>query len=538
MVRRKALSNKSNDDSLNIAGGKPISRRAAISKLTAVSAGLGVAVVVAGVGGYLAGSQAAPARTVERTVTAPAAERTVTVEKTIEKTVTITGPATITTPPTTITTTPTTIAYPLTPNPTKKWPSLQFWGWEYRADIVRDNARIFTEYTGIPVEFNAAAEPYEKTMVVKFAANEPVDVCYVRSETMGSWAEAGWLAPIDDLPTLDIIKKEYYDYVIDAATYKDRIWGLCYYTDASTLAYNKPIFEKAGITKPPETLEDVMNYAIDIQKNVGVEYPILFPMTTFTNLAIDNFFRLLVADGVVPFTPEYDPVFAESDSSRYILEWLRDAWAKNLLNKTLSGPTKEDEVTAKGFAAISLFTARYLYYNCNITILQGKKDIVAHHMPGKKHTSTTFVRFYCRTKYNLERSKGDKSVEDATWQLLDFYGGKYYKFDWRGTGQPEHGFWVARRWVLEAGLFFAPKSLWEDPKVVETINKYGWPEVFDEASRNAVGDYYWKRAPWYYDFSQYAMPKIQDAIQGIIEVTDVIRDLRDKWLSLKREKMG
>jgi hypothetical protein len=38
-------------------------------------------------------------------------------------------------------------------------------------------------------------------------------------------------------------------------------------------------------------------------------------MTTFVNSAIDNFFRLLVADGVVPFTPEYDPVFAESDSS-------------------------------------------------------------------------------------------------------------------------------------------------------------------------------------------------------------------------------
>ncbi|MEM2374163.1 MAG: extracellular solute-binding protein [Thermoproteota archaeon] len=514
---------------------KLLDRRKAISKIAAVSAGLGVAIICAGVGGFLAGSQTAPIRERTITVTSTAAEKTVTLEKTVtvEKTVTLS--------PGVAPTTPVELKYPLTPNPTKKWPTLQFWGWEYRADIVRDNARIFTEYTGIPVEFNAAAEPYEKTMVVKFTANEPVDVCYVRSETLGAWAEAGWLVPIDDLPTLDIIKKEYYDYVIEAGTYKDRIYGLCYYTDASTLAYNKPIFEKAGITKPPETLEDMMNYAIDIRKNVeGVDYPILIPLSTFTNYAIDNYFRLLVADGVVPFTPapDYDPVFAESDSARYILEWLKEAWAKDLLDKTLSGPTKEDERTAKGLVAMSLFTARYLYYNTNITHLGGKKDVVAHHMPGRKHTSTTFVRHYCRTKYNFERSRADKDVEEATWQLLDFYGGKYYKFEWRGTGVPEHGYWVARRWVLEAGLFFAPKILWEDKEVLETINKYGWPEVFDEASRNAVGDFYWKRAPWYFEFSQYAMPKIQDAVQGLVGIPETIRDLKDKWLSLKKEHLG
>lgn len=76
---------------------KKLNRRQAISKLGAVSAGLGVAVVVAGVGGYLAGSQVAPVRTVERTVTAPGVEKTVTVEKIVEKTVTVTGPTTITT---------------------------------------------------------------------------------------------------------------------------------------------------------------------------------------------------------------------------------------------------------------------------------------------------------------------------------------------------------------------------------------------------------------------------------------------------------
>jgi hypothetical protein len=67
-----------------------INRRQAISKIAAVSAGLGVAVVAAGISGYLAGTQTAPARTVERIVTVPGAEKTVTVERTFEKTVTLT----------------------------------------------------------------------------------------------------------------------------------------------------------------------------------------------------------------------------------------------------------------------------------------------------------------------------------------------------------------------------------------------------------------------------------------------------------------
>jgi len=73
---------------------KILNRREAISKLAAVSAGLGVAVVAAGVAGYLAGTQMAPTKPVERTVT---------IERTIEHTVTKTETlaTTVATPPAT-----------------------------------------------------------------------------------------------------------------------------------------------------------------------------------------------------------------------------------------------------------------------------------------------------------------------------------------------------------------------------------------------------------------------------------------------------
>jgi len=87
-MKRKVVPHKDYNMSSKSAS-KIINRREAISKLAAVSTGLGIAVIAAGVGGYLVGTQTAPEKTVERTVTAPAAEKTVTVERTIEKTVTM-----------------------------------------------------------------------------------------------------------------------------------------------------------------------------------------------------------------------------------------------------------------------------------------------------------------------------------------------------------------------------------------------------------------------------------------------------------------
>jgi hypothetical protein len=114
------------------------------------------------------------------TVTAPGTTTT--------KTVTTTVTGTPTTSPTTSPTTTTPEVYPLTPNPSKKWPKIIMAGWEYKSDVVNDNVRIFTEYTGIPAEWQALAEPYEDQMATKFIGGEPIDICLFRGDTLGAWA--------------------------------------------------------------------------------------------------------------------------------------------------------------------------------------------------------------------------------------------------------------------------------------------------------------------------------------------------------------
>jgi ABC-type glycerol-3-phosphate transport system substrate-binding protein len=240
MVRRKALSNKSSDDSLNIAGGKPISRRAAISKLTAVSAGLGVAVVVAGVGGYLAGSQAAPARTVERTVTAPAAERTVTVEKTIEKTVTITGPATK----------PTITWPPWKPEPVKPTVPLVWVHWGYRPDIITENIEIFNQQNNENLTQEQVTGPdYQGLVETKFLAGEKFDMVYGNAFMAFRWVELGFTNTAEELPYIEWVKADMFDSVKRAYSDKQgRLAGLTYFVSATpALIANDVLLEKAGM---------------------------------------------------------------------------------------------------------------------------------------------------------------------------------------------------------------------------------------------------------------------------------------------------
>ncbi|MEM3713949.1 MAG: ABC transporter substrate-binding protein [Nitrososphaeria archaeon] len=452
------------------------------------------------------------------TVTAPGT----TVTKTV--TTTITG-----TPTTSLTTSPT--AYPLIPNPSKKWPKIVMAGWEYKSDVVRDNVNIFTNYTGIPAEFIALAEPYEDQMTTKFIGNEPIDICYFRQDVLGAWAEAGWLIPIDDLPTLDIIKDEYIPAVYSMLTYKGKLYGLSYYTDCYAFAYNKAHFEKAGITRPPSTLDEVKQYAIDIKKAVpDILYPIDFPITSFINIVVDTWNRLQIAEGFIPFSEDFEPLFAESDISVYILDWLADVNEKGLLTNILSGSAKESSSLANGLSAMSI-TTRYAFYEMNITIGGGKKVVGASLLPGKAHNSVCYVRGYGRTKMNKERAQKDKDVEDAMWQILDFFGGKYYIYE----GQHVH--WVARRWMLEAGLYFAQQPLWKDPKVIETVEKYGYPDIFQEIERKALPEH-WKPVPWYREWALYAVPILQDVIYKRRATKEAVKDLARKWNSLKEEWKG
>ena len=133
----------------------------------------------------------------------------------------------------------------------------------------------FTEETGISVVFNEVSwdDIRDKVSIAASGGEAAADVIEVDWSWVGEMNSAGWLEPIEmsdedktDMPTLETFS-------IDG-----KILAFPYANDYRIAYYNKAHFEKAGITKAPETWDEVYDALKKIKEAGVVEYPYTMPM--------------------------------------------------------------------------------------------------------------------------------------------------------------------------------------------------------------------------------------------------------------------
>lgn len=133
----------------------------------------------------------------------------------------------------------------------------------------------FTEETGISVVFNEVSwdDIRDKVSIAASGGEAAADVIEVDWSWVGEMNSAGWLEPIEmsdedktDMPTLET-------FTIDG-----KILAVPYANDYRIAYYNKAHFEKAGITKAPETWDEVYDALKKIKEAGVVEYPYTMPM--------------------------------------------------------------------------------------------------------------------------------------------------------------------------------------------------------------------------------------------------------------------
>ena len=70
------------------------------------------------------------------------------------------------------------------------------------------------------------------------------------------FAENGWILDLSDrFPVSE--QQKYLDATIQANTYKGKIWGVPWYTDAGMLYYRKDLLKKSGFSSPPKIWNDI-----------------------------------------------------------------------------------------------------------------------------------------------------------------------------------------------------------------------------------------------------------------------------------------
>src|SRR5437763_8577384 len=98
---------------------------------------------------------------------------------------------------------------------------LTFVVWSYGVETIRDNIKkLEAKVSGLHVNFQDFAwTNYHDTIVARFAAKTPTDVCYSSDHWLYAWAAAGWLSPLEQkYPALNGYTRDSTPYVMQGTT--------------------------------------------------------------------------------------------------------------------------------------------------------------------------------------------------------------------------------------------------------------------------------------------------------------------------------
>ncbi len=182
----------------------------------------------------------------------------------------------------------------------------------------------FTAETGVKVNYVRTGwdATHNKLLVANQANSYIADVAEFDWSFTGQFAGAQWVEPLEGLvsaSTLNDLKSTDAAFVSGGKTY-----AACYSNDFRVSMYNTKMFQKAGITEFPQTLDELGQDVAKLKAS-GVQYPLSIPMGA-TEGGVTPWYLLTLAMGGQLFDDQLNPTFADPSSAGYkALQWEADA---------------------------------------------------------------------------------------------------------------------------------------------------------------------------------------------------------------------
>ncbi|MFB5675061.1 ABC transporter substrate-binding protein [Paenibacillus terreus] len=142
-------------------------------------------------------------------------------------------------------------------------------------EYIKELINKFNETNGdnIQVELTVMSENYTQSVDIAFSSNQAPDVLRLKSANTSEFVKKGYLAPIDNYLT-DDMKTKFGSLLIDNVNRFDgKVYSLANTGLTMRLVYNKDLFAKAGIEKPPGSLQEMVADArkiTEVGKSEGI----------------------------------------------------------------------------------------------------------------------------------------------------------------------------------------------------------------------------------------------------------------------------
>ena len=405
--------------------------------------------------------------------------------------------------------------------------TVNFTAWSAAVDQVKSHVTAFEKASGVRVNYeNFPWAQYRTSVVTRLVGNAPMDVLWVSDAWLPEFAEAGWLASIDDVPELMKYNAEAAAYCTNSMVYKGKQYGLSYYGDHMSFVVNTELLQKAGIAAPPTTWDEVVQQALKIKQGGHAEYPLLLALAIDTWLV--EFMSAMVFSNGGRFTDDKgDAVMA--DAARGAVStaaWIRDAIHTHKI--VSPGAVETTEINAlraigagqAAFAIVPTYRLRALNDPSQATAAGRIRPAL---MPrGPRATASTtcgWIRFYGMTP----GAKGNAARRANAVRFMEFFGGK------DNTGS----YTLQKLLLTDLGLPFCTMPLQQDADVRSFWEKWagGSAVISQQAASAQKKDVI---APWFGEWNETGNQAWQSVFLNRATPEAATAAMARKWSELKK----
>ena len=403
---------------------------------------------------------------------------------------------------------------------------VNFTSWSAAVDQVKSHISAFEKATNLKVNYeNFPWAQYRTSVVTRLVGNAPMDVLWVSDAWLPEFAEAGWLATIDDLPELTKYNAEAAPFCTQSMLYKGKQYGLAYYGDHMSFVYNTEILAKAGITTPPTTWAEVVQQSLKIKQAGVVEYPMLMALAIDTWL-IEFMSAMVFSHGGRFVDAAGAAIMAEPGKG--VIEsatWIREAIHTHKI--VAPGAIETSEINAlkalgagqHAFSIVPTYRLRALNDPTQAPAAGKLRPTLMPKGPNATASATCgWIRFYGMTP----GAKANATRRANAVKFMEFFGGK-------DTG----GNYTLQKLLLtDVGLPFCTTPLSNDAEVKAFWTRWaGGGDVIAQQAATAV-----KKdviAPWFGEWNETANAAWQSIFLNRATPQAAAASMAAKWKELR-----
>src|SRR5512146_2261342 len=209
----------------------------------------------------------------------------------------------------------------------------------------------------VSMEYVAYDNVHDK-IVTGMAAKPPAyDAAMLDVIWPDEFIKAGYLADVTDRVTPQM-KSDMFPASWNGVTRNGKVYGMPWLMDVKYFMYNKDMLQKAGITNPPKTWEELVDQAKIIKQKGIAEFPIIWSWNQKEGVVCD-FTVLLFGNGGACLDASGKPVF-NNDKGVGVLTWMKKTLDDGLSNPS-SVASDENAVEADFLAGKSAFAVNWLF---------------------------------------------------------------------------------------------------------------------------------------------------------------------------------